>query len=182
MTQDHATPVPRRALTIVPAGTGGGPAPVPPVPQDGTGSRPVPGPGGTSVPVPAAAAVPMPVPERARLAAARWAGTAAEAIRELWLKPGRLIHVIIHGRAETMCEHWAYVKSRAWVPGGMTGNAEKLVAAAGILHHLLIARPVKAAMKTVKFAAEKVDQAADRPLRFYLVVLFVALLALLALF
>ena len=127
------------------------------------------------------AVVPMSPPERARLAAARWAGAAAEAARELWFRPGGLIHVIIHGRAETMTEHRDYVKSRAWVPDGMTGNAGKAVIAAGVLHHLLIGRPVKAAMKAVKFAAEKIDQAADRPLRLYLTAaLVVALFVLLA--
>jgi hypothetical protein len=177
MTQDHATPVTRRTLAVVRAGTEGGPAAVPPVPADGTGSCPDAGAG--TVPVPAA--VPMTVPERAVVAGKRASTATLKVVRELWLLPDRFLHVIIHGRAETMAEHRAHIKSRDWVPPEMTGAAEKAVIGAGLFHHLVIARPLKASMKAVKFAAEKVDQAADRPLRLYLtVILAVALIVLLA--
>jgi hypothetical protein len=100
---------------------------------------------------------------------------------DLWLRPDRLLYVAWHGKPESMAEHRAYMKSRAWVPPGMGGGAEKAVIAAGLAHHLLVARPLKASMKAVKFAAEKVDQAADRALTFYLVAIFViGLIVLLA--
>ena len=127
------------------------------------------------------AVVPVTVPERVAATVKRASTGALEAVRELWLLPDRFLHVIIHGNAETMAEHRAHVKSRDWVPPEMTGRAEKAVIGAGLFHHLVIARPLKASMKAVKFAAEKVDQAADRPLRLYLtVILIVALIVLLA--
>ena len=133
-----------------------------------------------AVPVPAGVR-PVTVPERAAAAVRRGGTATLKAVRELWLLPDRFLHVIIHGRAETMAEHRAHIKSRDWVPPGMTGTPEKAVIGAGLCHHLVIARPLKASMKTVKFAAEKVDQAADRPLRLYLtVILIVALIVLLA--
>jgi hypothetical protein len=132
-----------------------------------------------TAPVTTGAVMPMRRAERAGAVTRRAGNAVAEAARELWLHPDRFLHVIIHGRAETMAEHRAYVKSRAWVPGGMTGTAEKVVTAAGIAHYLIVARPLKAAMKAVKFAAEKVEQSADRALRFYLVTAFVIVLIVL---
>ena len=124
-----------------------------------------------------ASVAPLSVAGHARVGVRAMAGVA----RELWLHPDRFLHVIIHGKAETMAEHRAHIKSRDWVPPEMTGRAEKAVIGAGLFHHLVIARPLKASMKAVKFAAEKVDQAADRPLRLYLtVILIVALIVLLA--
>jgi hypothetical protein len=170
MTQDHATPAPRRTLAVVRAGTEGGPAAVPPVPGGGTGScADV---GAEAVPVPAA--VPMAVPERARLAVSRWAGPVVEAVRELWLHPDRLLYVMWHGKPESMAEHRAYMKSRAWVPPGMDGGAEKAVTGAGLFYHLLIARPLLAVANTV-------GAAAVRPLRLLcLAVLITVLIVLLA--
>jgi len=81
-----------------------------------------------------------------------------EAVRELWLHPDRLLYVLWHGKPGSMAEHRAYMKSRAWVPPGLGGGAEKAVIGAGLLYHLIVARPLKAAAKTV-------DAAADRPLR-----------------
>lgn len=128
-----------------------------------------------------ASVVPLSIAARAGVAVRRGGAAIAEAARELWLLPDRFLHVIIHGRAETMAEHRAHIKSRAWVPDGMAGGAEKAVIIAGIAHHLLIARPLKASMKTVKFAAEKIDQAADRPLPLYLTaILVIGLIVLLA--
>jgi hypothetical protein len=118
--------------------------------------------------------VPVTVPERVTAAAKR-AGTAAlEAVRELWLHPGRLLHVMWHGKPESMAEHSAYIQSAAWVPEEMTGRPAKFLIAAGIAYHLIIARPLKAVAKTV-------DAAADRPLRLLcLAVLVIALIVLLA--
>jgi hypothetical protein len=116
----------------------------------------------------------------APLSAADRAGVALRAVvsaaRDLWLLPGRFLHAQAHPAPETMKEHWAHMQSRAWIPGEMTGRPEKAVAIAGILHHLVIAIPVKAAAKAVRFAAEKVDEIADRPLRFYGLLLFTVVL------
>jgi hypothetical protein len=167
-TDPGAAPPQRPQPFGVPAGpgtdSGNGPKALPPGPVPDVGT----GPGtGDAAPVLALASpvVPMTVPERAGAMARRAAGAAAEAARELWLDPGRLLHSLVHGKAESMKEHQTHIQSRAWVPEGMTGRPEKAVVAAGISYHLLIAYPVKAAMKAVKFTAEKVDEAADRPLR-----------------
>ena len=96
----------------------------------------------------------------------------AGAVRDLWLRPGRLLYVMWHGKPESMAEHRAYMKSRAWVPPGMDGGAEKAVSIAGIAYHLIIARPLKAAAKTV-------DAAADRPLRLLCLAAFVLVLIVL---
>lgn len=145
----------------------------------GTGHRalhpaPVPDAGTeVTVPVPAGAR-PVTVPERAAGAVKRAGTGALEAARELWLHPDRLLYVMWHGKPESMAEHRAYMKSRAWVPPGMDGGAEKAVIGAGLFYHLVIARPLKAAAKTV-------DAAADRPLRLLcLAVLAAALIFLLA--
>ncbi len=159
MAEQHADPVTRPGLRVVTASTGSDPDPV----------------------TKAVAVVPMSRRERTGNVARRHAGAAAEVARELWLYPGRLLHSLAHGKAESMREHWAHIRSRAWVPEGMTGSPEKAVVAAGIFYHLLIAYPVKAVMESVKFAAEKVGEAADRPLRFVCLMMFVlGLLVLLA--
>ena len=129
-------------------------------------------------PVPAAstkAAVPVPAGVRPVTVPERVGTAVAETVRELWLHPDRLLYVLWHGKPESMAEHRAYMKSRAWVPPEMTGGAEKAVTVAGLFYHLLIARPLKAAAKTV-------DAAADRPLRLLGLAVFVlALLVILAL-
>ena len=123
---------------------------------------------------PAGASVaPLSVADRGGVAMKRAGSAVAEAIRELWLHPDRLVHVIIHGKAETMAAHRAYVKSRGWMPKGLDGG---WVAAVGLAHYLVIARPLKASMKAVKFAAEKVDQAADRAVVFYPILIFIVVL------
>jgi hypothetical protein len=104
--------------------------------------------------------------------AARRAGTAVQAACGLWLHRDRLLHVMWHGKPESMAEHRAYIQSRAWVPPELDGNAEKAVISAGIAYHLIIARPLKAAAKAV-------DAAAERPLRLLcLIVLILAVLIL----
>jgi hypothetical protein len=50
----------------------------------------------------------------------------------------------------------------------MSEAAEKAVTVAGLIHYVIIARSLKRSMKAVKFAAEKVDQAADRAVGFYI--------------
>ena len=123
-----------------------------------------------SVSVSPASVAPLSVGGHARVGVRALAGVA----RELWLAPGRLLYVMWHGKPESMAEHRAYMKSRAWVPPGMGGGAEKAVTIAGIAYHLIIARPLKAAAKTV-------DAAADRPLRLLcLAVLVLVLIVLLA--
>jgi hypothetical protein len=110
--------------------------------------------------------------ERAGAVTRRAGSAIAETIRELWLHPDRLLYVMWHGKPESMAEHRAYMKSRAWVPPEMTGGAEKAVIGAGLFYHLLIARPLKAAAKTV-------DAAADRPLRLLCLAVFVTVLIVL---
>ena|ERR1700722_2094253 len=114
--------------------------------------------GGTSAPV----SVPVSPAGVAPLSVAGHVGGAVRAMagaaRDLWLAPGRLLYVMWHGKPGSMAEHRAYMKSRAWVPAGMGGRPEKAVILAGLFYHLIIARPLKAAAKTI-------DAAADRPLR-----------------
>jgi hypothetical protein len=112
-----------------------------------------------------AAVVPIPVAKRA-------SGVVANAVRELWLHPDRLIHAAWHGNAKTLAQHRDYIKSRGWVPPEMTGKAAAFVTAAGIAYHVLIARYVKAACKAV-------DGSADYPLRFLGLLVFVLILVLL---
>jgi hypothetical protein len=121
----------------------------------------------------------MSLPERAGTAARRAADGTANVARELWLHPDRLVHSVIHGEAETMREHWAHVQSRSWVPEEMTGRPEKALILAGILHHLLVAYPVKGIAKAGKFAFGKLDHAADRPITLYGPIAFVILLIVL---
>ena len=134
--------------------------------------------GTATAPVTTGAVIPMRRAERAGAVTRRAGSAVAEAVRELWLHPDRLVHVIIHGNAETMAEHRAYVKSRGWMPKGLDGG---WVAIVGLAHYLVIARPLKASMKAVKFAAEKIDQAADRAVVFYpVLILVITLIVLLA--
>ena len=133
-----------------------------------------PGTGTGAGPVSPVAVKPVTVPERAASAVKR-AGTAAlEAARQLWFHPDRLLYVLWHGKPGSMAEHRAYMKSRAWVPPGMSGAAEKAVIGAGLFYHLIIARPLKSVAKTA-------DAAADRPLRFLcLVMLLLAVFLILS--
>lgn len=125
-------------------------------------------------PVTAGAVMPMRRAERAGAVTRRAGSAVAEAARELWLHPDRLLYVMWHGKPESMAEHRAYMKSRAWVPPGMDGGAEKAVTGAGLFYHLLIARPLLAAANTVAAAAV-------RPLRLLcLAVLVLVLIVLLA--
>lgn len=144
----------------------------PVTPQDGNS----PADSAATAPVTTGAVMPMRRAERAGAVTRRAGNAVAEAVRELWLHPDRLVHVIIHGKAETMTEHRAYVKSRAWVPKGLDGAWEATVVIVGLAHYLIIAGPLKASMKAVKFAAEKVEQAADRAVVFYLVLVFILVL------
>src|SRR5260370_33012177 len=143
MAEQHADPVTRPGLRVVTASTGSDPDPV----------------------TKAVAVVPMSRRERTGNVARRHAGAAAEVARELWLYPGRLLHSLAHGKAESMREHWAHIRSRAWVPEGMTGSPEKAVVAAGVFYHLPIPYPGKAGMGSAKFAPAKGGVRSDRPPR-----------------
>ena len=76
--------------------------------------------------------VPVTMPERAAAAVRRGSTATLEAVRELWFREGRLLHVLWHGKPESMAEHRAYMQSRAWVPPGMDGKPEKAVIGAGL--------------------------------------------------
>jgi hypothetical protein len=93
--------------------------------------------------------------ERARVTARR----VAAAAYELWLHPDRLVHSLWHGRPESVAEHFAYMKSRAWVPEELEGRKASFIAWAGLAYHVLIAWPLVSACKIVHAAAV-------RPLRF----------------
>lgn len=163
MAQDRI-PVPRRLL-VLPGGAGtgdavpaAGPAPVPDPAVAGTAPS-------TDRAVLAASGVPMTVPERARLAV-----RSAAAVWEPYVGFARML---LTAKPASMAEHRAHIKSRAWVPPELNGKAATVIAWAGILHHLLINRPVKA-------AALMVGAAADKTLRLYalaatVVVLFILL-------
>ena len=81
----------------------------------------------------------------------------------------RSLYVLWQGKPGSMAEHRAYVKSRAWVPPELTGKPATVIARAGILYHLLIARPLKVVARTI-------DAAADRPLRLLMLIVFVLIL------
>lgn len=119
-------------------------------------------PGGT-VPLPVSPAAdtvsPLSPGDRGRLAVAHWAEIAANGAGQLWLKPGRLPHDMWHGKPGSLAEHRAYIKSREWVPPDLDGKAATFIGGSGVVYHLLIARPLKAACLTVSAAA-------DKPLRF----------------
>jgi hypothetical protein len=97
----------------------------------------------------------MTVPERAALAGKHWASTAANGAGQLWLHPDRLGHSLYHGKPGSLAEHRAYIKSREWVPPDLDGKAAKFIGGSGVVYHLLIARPLKAACLMVSAAAER---------------------------
>ena len=183
---EHAAPVTRPALVVVPAVSGAdsgnraSPAATGPVTQAGNREVRVTGPAAgnavavTAFPETPGGAVPMTLPQRGRHAVSHWAGTAAEGAGQLWLNPGRVLHVLWHGKPESMAEHHAYVRSRAWVPRELSGKPAAVIAWAGIIYHLLIACPLKG-------AARIVDAAAERPLRLLMLAAFISVLALILL-
>lgn len=124
---------------------------------------------------PAGASVaPLNVGDRSGVALRAAAGAAAGVARGLWLDPGRLLHVLYHGRPGSMSEHMAYLKSAAWVPEEMTGRPRAFLVAAGVAYHVIVAWPLK-------LAAKAIDSAADRPLRLAgLALLVIALTVLLS--
>jgi hypothetical protein len=154
---EQTAPIPWRNLRLVRGGTKGGtPAPgTDPVPggtEGGTGgvAVPLPVPGGTGTEV-----VPLTPAERAHLAARHWAELAANGAGQLWLHPDRLGHSLYHGKPGSLAEHRAYIKSREWVPPDLDGKSAKFIGGSGVVYHLLIARPLKAACLTVSAAADK---------------------------
>ena len=131
-------------------------------------------PGTVSPPVPAATLVPMSAGARARVALkhrARGAGAAASA---LWLHPDRLAHSMWQGRPESMAEHFAYMRSRAWVPAELQGRKAAFIAWVGLAYHVLIGWPLKCAAKLL-------DTAAGRPLRLACLIAFLAVFVFLIL-
>ena len=157
--EPHAAPL--RSLRLLPGDTEGD-----------TSASAAPGTeGDTDLALPGTGVVPLSPRERAGRAGRHWAVTAAEGAGQLWLHPGRVLHALWHGKPESMAEHRAYVKSRAWVPQELSGKWASVIAVAGITYHLAIARPVKA-------VARIVDAAAERPLRLILLAAFISVLVL----
>lgn len=165
MDRKHADPVTRP----VPGVTVTGPGNAAPDPVTGSVTgRVTPSPETPAVPGNAAPAVVVPVPAVVRVGIAlRYHA------RELWLDPGRLLYVLWNGKPESMAEHFAYMKSGAWVPEEIDGPSAKALITAGLAFHLIVAWPLKAAAKSL-------DAAASRPLRFaFLAVLVIAILLIL---
>jgi hypothetical protein len=99
------------------------------------------------------------------MSAARRAGSAvAKAAGELWLHPDRLVHSLLHGRPESVAEHFAYMKSRAWVPEELEGRKAAFIAWAGIAYHVIVAWPLMTACTALISAATALRAAAVRPL------------------
>jgi hypothetical protein len=171
MTEQQATPF--RGLRLLPGGsvtpaTGVTDTGTAPDTEGGAGVGPGVTPG--AVPVSAAAVVVRMTPaERAAIAVRRRAGAAAGVTTEALQPFARLLSALL--TPKTMAEHRAHVKSRAWVPPGMTGKTAAFVTAAGVAYHLFVARPVKAACKSV-------DSTADYPLVFFGYLAFLAILIL----
>ena len=147
MVQDRI-PVPPRLL-VLPGGAGTGdavpaaePAPVPVPPAASTTPST-----DRAVPVLATSGVPMTVPERARLA--------VRSTAVVWEPYVGFARMLLTAKPGSMAEHREHIKSRAWVPPELTGKAATIIAWAGIIHHLLIARPLKAAALTVAASADK---------------------------
>ena len=135
-------------------------------------------PGSSEDPVTAGAVVPMGTTERAGNAMRDWADTAARIAVEAWAPCGRFLDRLWHPEPETMAQHRTYIRSREWVAPGITGKWATAIAWAGILYHAFIAQPVKYAMKAVVKVALNVKRAAQRPLRFALLAVFITVLIL----
>jgi hypothetical protein len=163
---DERKPLPVTGQPVLRAVTGSG----------GNGSEPE----AVALPVTeAGAVVRMSAAERAVTAVRYRAGEAARVAREAWAPIARFLHAVAHPEPETMREHWTHIQSRDWVPEEITGTPEKVIAAAGLSYHLVIAYPLKAAAKSARFASEKLDAAADRPLQFLYLLVPVLILVLL---
>jgi hypothetical protein len=171
----HTSPAAPTAPFLLRPGTGEtvpGPEPATvPLAQD-AGTSP-----GTAVPAP----VPMSVPERARLAVTGWASTAAGIAGRLWLPFGRALHPLAHPEPETMAQHRAYIRSAAWVPPELAGTPATVIRLAGTAYHVMIGHPLKASMKSAVKVAQNIDQAAERPLWFFMAAVFVSALILILL-
>lgn len=184
MTEQHATPAPVRGLRLVQGGTegdtnvsaGGGTRGDTAAP--GTGVTPPAGiaQGGTvSLPVPGAEVVPLSIPERSSAALRQWAESAADRTRPLLLPYARFCVALC--QPESIADHRAHVKSRAWVPEELDGNARKALVFLGVSYHLIIGRPLKIAARIVAGAARIVERSADRPLRLAGLIAFLVVFA-----
>lgn len=145
MAEQPGTPAPTRPLRLVPQASAADPG-------ADTDDSPVLG---------ASVVVRMTTPQKAGVAVRGYAAG-------MLTGPGTALDALRNDRAETFPQHRAYVKSRAWVPEGIEGTrAGTLLAVTGLAYHWLIAVPLKTAAKAAGFAAGKADWAADRPLRFF---------------
>jgi hypothetical protein len=165
MAEQHATPAPARGLRLLPGDTA---APGSAAPGTDTAGGTVPG------PVPPAALVPMSAAGRARVTLKHRARGLGAVARELWFHPDRLAHSVWQGRPESMAEHFAYMRSRAWVPAELDGRKAAFIAWAGLAYHVLIGWPLKCAAKLL-------DAAAGRPLRLACLIAFLAVFVFLIL-
>lgn len=121
---------------------------------------------------PSASAVVSPASVTPVSGAAR-AGTAvANAVRELWLHPDRLVHSLWNGSPGSMADHYRYMTSREWVPDSLEGKEAAFVAYAGLAYHILVGWPLLALSKALGAAAVK-------PLRFLALIVPVFILVLL---
>lgn len=178
-----SNPAERDTLPALPADFGTPPGTAPstapgagPGTETGTATGPAPVPAaGTETGTEISTVIPLTLAERA--------STALQYRYRAATVPGRPLHSLIHGKGDTLREHRARIKSHYWIPEGVTGRPESALAFLGVAHHVMIARPVKAAAKAARFTADKIDQAAESILLFYgLLFLFAALIVLLAVY
>jgi len=95
---------------------------------------------------------------------------AAARLRDLARREGGPVNALIEGKPPSLREECDYATSRAWVPPGHNGGVFEWL---GVIHHLLIGRPGVAFGNSISAICHK-------PLRFWLLVFTVLIVALLA--
>jgi hypothetical protein len=112
----------------------------------------------------------MALPDQAKAALGHAWRAALRRSRDLSEREGGLVHGLFNAKPPSVAEQHAYSASRAWVPPGHdNGIAEK----AGVIYHLLVGRPGVALGNTISALAA-------RPLRFFLALLVIAVLLIVA--
>lgn len=114
----------------------------------------------------------MPIRSQAGAAAGHAFRAARARAREMAKRPGGPVNALLEAKPESVAEHRAYARSRAWVPPAHSGrfpddrdrDREAVVGRLGAAYHLLIGTPGVA-------LGNSISGIAARPLRFLLVVL-----------
>lgn len=159
-------------LSLRLTGHGSDPDPEPPEAREAREAPPAPAP----APAPAAAVTlhggRMPIRSQAGAAAGHAFRSARARAREMAKRPGGPVNALLEAKPESVAEHRAYARSRAWVPPAHSGrfpdsrdrDREAVVGRLGAAYHLLIGTPGVA-------LGNSISGIAARPLRFLLVVL-----------